>query len=839
MKDKFIYRAKSLKKNCTQRTMVSETRASELHETRHDVSGRVFLVISKYSLNESSPEEQTQIDYLHKMVTVSHSELVKIVEYGIDAAGYGFCIFEWFESSEIKIDQADQNSILSNFIKCTTAVSWYHENSLLIGDLGYSSFRRAGNDIFILPCLGAFETAGKRTIQISNPLLSDYIAPEQRINGESSVIGDVYSLGVLGYYLAIGIPQEISNNSTFETPLLKRVPAPSSVSSSVPAWFDQLLGHCIATDPKKRIKDVSQVSELLQSGIQTGVLPVGDVKWQSLDLIKLASYTPANRAASGDLQKNERGNAPSTKGRKENSSQNDPRSQKKQSVKFFVILIWLSTVVIGSGIAVALFLSFRFMGLSPDDLSSDAKLMYEEMQSESLRSQLLFVFDEANPEDARIQTLRKIIGKKTSWDATLADIFAAKSFSSQLIPDFISAVSEHEKTLGYSETFNEVFSDFTEKRTRINDTVYLQAISLTLVSIDPSVLPDKRQGAVRRLYVTDTDYAFKLTGLLAKESSALIFLPVLRDFTATKYYQKIPTDVSTTILSILARPVRESLGDLDVIMNNLTNDDLKKLLGIILDQDPLEKDDLGGKVIELYVERFELSPSEKYFLNIAKDSSIDNSMKRIFNKIALGTIHPNDLTVFIEWNDSRWEDVLYRTCLVSADEKVLAQVIDILQRRAPRKKQALHLTKWLKSNFWNRRGTYARSVCVFALKEEASEDQLNEAFEKLMPVSQHGLFSALVETGDSYFITQAAERLSAILTSEEVLPYLDHEIKEVRIASVRALIGKNDLPTLQRILRAYKREKDPEVKALYNKYHWVTADQEIPESLKSNTLTIE
>jgi hypothetical protein len=833
MKERYSYRNTSIRKNVSGRHLLDETRCSEFYEFRHEVSGRSLLVVSKYQVCEKSEEENVQVNYLHKMVSVPANEPFSILEYGIDSEGYGYCILEWFESLPLTSDISVANSVLSAFIKCTTAVNFYHEHDLVIGELSISSFRTvSGREVLLLPCLGAYEKSSKRTINISNSLITEYISPEQKINGESSKSSDIYSLGVLGYYLATGVSEKKDMGSG-EASLLRRVPAPSITNTNLPEWYDKLIGNCIIADPARRVKSTSDVLDLLKTGIDRGVIDLPEVKWQALDLIKTSNGSIVRHNDNTSIASSSSvSNALSTGNKNSSKAKKNRKNRKRSSSNVIVLLIWISTIVIGSGIALILFVSFKYISITPDELSREVRLIYDEMGSGELRDNLLIHLDESIEEEKRIASLRKIIGKKISWDATLAEAVSKNSYAPVMAKEYVDIFEKHAKELGYISFIDNIVSYLSS----ISEfDILFKNLSLIFSAMDPAELPESRLGAMRRLFSHDSELSFKVVALLAKESSPHVFLPLLRDFTITKYYKQVSTEVSMPVLFLLPPPVRELVDDVDVAINNLSDEELKELLRIVLDNESEKNDRLNDLVITHYVERFELNPFEKYFLTMAKEQGLSSSFRRVFHKIAFSTVTYNDLSVFFEWNDTRWEEVMYRLCIVSKDEKILNHALDILSRRGPRIKQAESLVKWIKAKFWSRRASYAYSIGILALKDESTEEEIEEAFLRLMPVSQHGLFTALVETGDPYFITQAAERLSAILTSEEVIPYLSHEIREVRIASVRALIGKNDLPTLQKIQRAYRKEKDPEIRELYNKYHWVTVDQEIPDSLKKNS----
>ena len=124
-------------------------------------------------------------------------------------------------------------------------------------------------------------------------------------------------------------------------------------------------------------------------------------------------------------------------------------------------------------------------------------------------------------------------------------------------------------------------------------------------------------------------------------------------------------------------------------------------------------------------------------------------------------------------------------------------------------------------------------IITLSLRESASEEELEKAFTQLMPISLHNLFEALVKIDEPYYVLQAISRMGQITETKVLLPFLKHENKEVRIATIQALAGRNDLQSLQSILRAFRWEKDEEVKEVYKKNHWVTLERDLPQNLKN------
>lgn len=89
-----------------------------------------------------------------------------------------------------------------------------------------------------------------------------YIAPEQIMKNRSDPRSDIYSLGVLLYYLAtnvrpFGIPQA---QSQLKKRLWRRPVPPRKIIPDLPPWLQEVILHCLEVDPDKRYATASQLA---------------------------------------------------------------------------------------------------------------------------------------------------------------------------------------------------------------------------------------------------------------------------------------------------------------------------------------------------------------------------------------------------------------------------------------------------------------------------------------------------------------------------------------------------------------------------------------------------
>jgi non-specific serine/threonine protein kinase/protein-serine/threonine kinase len=97
-----------------------------------------------------------------------------------------------------------------------------------------------------------------------------YIAPEQIMKNRTDPRSDIYSLGVLLYYLAtnvrpFGIPQA---QSQLRKRLWRDPVPPRRLVPDMPEWLQEIILHCLEVDPEKRYGSAAQLAFDLANPLQ-------------------------------------------------------------------------------------------------------------------------------------------------------------------------------------------------------------------------------------------------------------------------------------------------------------------------------------------------------------------------------------------------------------------------------------------------------------------------------------------------------------------------------------------------------------------------------------------
>ena len=151
---------------------------------------------------------------------------------------------------------------------------------------------------------------------------------------------------------------------------------------------------------------------------------------------------------------------------------------------------------------------------------------------------------------------------------------------------------------------------------------------------------------------------------------------------------------------------------------------------------------------------------------------------------------------------------------------------DTLAARSLETEPARSLVSWVKRSYWDYREQLVKAVGILGNIEIASPEQVEYAFDRLMPFAAGGkLIKVMINTNDEKLLQKTLERVGEAAPVDEIIPLLTHDSKDIRIAAIHALKGHNELNVLQAIYRAYDREKNPEVKEVYHQLHWVTRNR--------------
>ena len=234
-------------------------------------------------------------------------------------------------------------------------------------------------------------------------------------------------------------------------------------------------------------------------------------------------------------------------------------------------------------------------------------------------------------------------------------------------------------------------------------------------------------------------------------------------------------------------------------------------------------------VIDELLKRKVVPPYQAVFLRVIREAdkfSLSPSLKKSLVLAARGTITEQSVVEIGSWNAVGAESALLAICAISDDASARLAAFDTLAARTLDGEPSRGLVKWVKSFFWEYREKLVKAIGILGLYEVAGAEQLDYAFEVLRPFAAEGsLVKVMVGSNKDKLITLAIEKFGAETSSREFDELLYHPSPKVRVAGVRALSGRNELGVLQMIYRAYEKERDENVKHVYEEVHWVTRER--------------
>lgn len=742
---------------------------------------------------------------------------------GVLEDGFSYIVFPWFDLPPISYRRKSFSDRMALYVKCLQCVDEFVALGYSFDDVCLDVFRVSpSGTVFYLGLLGNLSTQST-TIGLSESKNKVFCSPEEIIGGQVNGLSNIFSLGVLGYYILSD--KELSANiSSGVNNFLKDNPPPSGVASDIYPWVDAVLGGCLLVNSEQRISSIETLLTLIQEGIQEGKSSLEAVRWMSKDATQgqvkdLIVSTQLNPDNTPSLASKQNGDLSKAK---------VPFNFLKYS-KLAIPIVFIITIVMGVVFSVVLFSSLKLIGNSFTELNKTLVEVKNLNREEILDSDLYVLDDSKNPIDDRLSAFSKIVGINKQTDYLLFRYCREKSLSPEFgapLKGIFDKYASTSSNVGSVEYFRKHLNEKPEDLCLFSD--------LLLEIIDNNQIMEARIKSLRIIFSSRKELGLVLSGFLAKETGEEIFLRELKSFLSSSGYKNIPGDINLRELVLFEKGLEAVVGtSMEQIVKDLSIEEVRKVIKPVLESAIVRPHSYNLLLDRYKAEELFNSSSAKLF-ELAQ--TLDAQNRNISNLIVLlgmKNVEPNKVLELLDWSDLHCEEVIYLSLALNQTEAVSIALIDVLITRGIRNPRAKILFDWLRENLWSYRAKYVGSLSRIVLRENFVAEEIESAFNGLMPISQHGLFDALAKLNDSYYLLQGLNRLGMIVESPKLSLYLRHENRDIRIAAVRALVTRNDLEALQIILRGYRSEKDQEIREIYNQIHWVTREREIPKNLQN------
>jgi serine/threonine-protein kinase len=206
--------------------------------------------------------------------TLSHPNIVAIQDQGWNEGGVPavFIVMEYIEGFTLRDVISDQGALsatetLRYFAPVVSAMTAAHKHGILHRDIKPENILISKDGRVKIADFGlakGAELGSTLTVESSVILGSvSYLSPEQVQRGVSDVRSDVYSLGIVLFEMLTG-KKPFDGESPIQIAYMhvnENIPAPSSITPSVPPELDEIVLKAAANNPDKRYKDAGAMQE--------------------------------------------------------------------------------------------------------------------------------------------------------------------------------------------------------------------------------------------------------------------------------------------------------------------------------------------------------------------------------------------------------------------------------------------------------------------------------------------------------------------------------------------------------------------------------------------------
>ncbi|MCB0320023.1 MAG: hypothetical protein KDD60_03800, partial [Bdellovibrionales bacterium] len=205
------------------------------------------------------------LDFLKRFEAIDSIDppICVIGGYGVDAEGRPFALYPPLDGYKVTAGNLEGAEAERRFTTCLRLVSILHERGISCGDLSSDSFwvTRDG-DLLFIGLLGVPSADPAEALQTAPAGTMPFVAPELFQGEPVSVRSDVFSLGVLGYYLLsqqypFGTENLQYTGSETATPIDQYIGNP-------PVWANDLLRKSLSLDPNERFTTATEMLDELK-----------------------------------------------------------------------------------------------------------------------------------------------------------------------------------------------------------------------------------------------------------------------------------------------------------------------------------------------------------------------------------------------------------------------------------------------------------------------------------------------------------------------------------------------------------------------------------------------
>jgi hypothetical protein len=815
----------------------ASTRTADLYLARDSrFSGKVFIWLLRHSFSFDTNAIQRFVRRIETIKTLV-GQSIAILDSGVDSEGVAYVEFQELSGSLLEEKRVQPREAERLFQKAVETIAGIHSQNLVCGDISGSSFWvTTEGTLKFIGLMGSFDVEASST-SVAPPIETyHYLAPEQRAGSSITTESDVYSLGVLGYFLFTGrYPAGDNKNILLGNPDTSKIRLISDITSGVPAWADQLIPWCLGKSPRvadaKKLLDsmvnfrqrenevgvkttkqssdsnesivLSQTSENISLNQGTSLLK-SDPRFQISKGLNSSTIGSPIKAAR---------NAPGGDALKKQQALSQEKSESTIENKVFVLIGVVLSALLVVGTTFGYFLFTKKYSYSNTDLSSASA----SVSSEFDEFRQLLLADKDKNEITRV--ISKLLSDKSGQSFNRIADFIQKAKSKH--PEsattaqniFVQKVTEKFSKWGYTET-DKLFSSGS-----------LDACYVASLETLNSKLPiQKRIQSLKACYAIAPPGAIKLSGILALELGnkwAEIYKELIsHDLKLADANNKslealilLQAEAATLLGRGYARSLLEKTSDSDVVW--LFNS-LKTTEGVIFSL-------VSERILKLNLVK---APRESFLRPLAEDAGLPEDVRKVLVDAVAGKASPESVGVINNWLNIRAIEVLLALCADSTSKDVHERAFDAVSTKVVDRLPTKDLLKWLKEKGWRGKRELGHQICELGFYSDLPQARKVAIVKEMSSQINNSDYIFLIAKGQNIeLVKDLLKEYGQNLGLSVLLHLLNNSDPEVRISSLNNLKWYSELGVYRQILTLYRKEKDPEVLKAYEDNFWYVKQQ--------------
>jgi len=802
-------------------SVIVSTRTADLYRVSiPGTAGAGNLWLLRHTITPGSPAEARFNDRIAKICDLKMPG-ISVMEYGVDPSGTAYVAM--FPINGIKLSYTPRKIVqverlIEGIIERIVTV---HDAGLVCGDISPSSFFLGeGGEVLWVGLIGSFEMEAQSTATAPPIATYHYLSPEQRTGAGLSQASDVYSLGVLSYFLFSGqFPIGDSKRILLGPPDPATIIPIETLQPQTPSWAQVILPRCLTLKSAHRPSSARNLLDMIHSYRESATLGGSEGEFgidleegmmvrfgqsmggvverdQNIDIKLKDGESGLSADAARSHYSARRSGAPNGSMLK-GAVRGKANDSLRRSIPLIlgVVCVFALLTVIGFG---------SFGGKKSAAPVKNLAATGDESRIEGLISKL--------NSEVNDQNYRSVVSL-----ASELHIKNAKSLP-KVEDSILNAIS---KTYG---------KDLSDRVSSVLKSKYLDACYQSLLTLlGPAVPVEDRFTLINDCLAVNQLAMVQLLSLMAVQSNGSGDWEERLRVAVHEVLGVDKVEGRTMPAIIMSRDALRSLISAErqeQFTKDLSSEELLWLFGSLSG----ETGDVFSNVSKEVVRRAAIAPPRSEFLKPFVDGEVlesrfrDGLIRAISGKIDVETI-----LLAGHWLNRGAGNILLALCAEAQEDEMRLKAFETLASRKIVQEPASGWVTYLKSSpaLWAKRGDYAKFICDSSFYDSLPDERKKSIVDEIgKHVGENSFVEALFKGSNWHLIRAVVLSYGEEFSPKYLMDLLNASDKESKISSIKHLKAYNDLYILRNVVDAFKREKDPDVKAVYRENYWVVRQYE-------------